>query len=93
VRRSDLIKALRRENPGLLADDVARIVEVFFDELAQSLKAGERVEMRGFGAFRAVAREPRIGRNPVTGEVVAIRGKRYPHFRPAKALRDRVRLG
>ena len=91
MRRSDLLAALRRENPGLRANEVARIVDQFFAEIAERMASGERVELRGFGTFRAVAREPQIGRNPATGEPVAIPARRLPQFRPTKSMNGRVR--
>ncbi len=63
---------------------------MFFDVIARRMAEGGRVQLRGFGTFLAAAREPRIGRNPGTGEAIALAAKRFPRFRPAKALRDRV---
>ena len=91
MRRSDLLAALRRENPGLRANDVARIVDLFFAEIAERMASGGRVELRGFGTFMAIARQPQIGRNPATGEPVAIPARRLPQFRPSKSMSVRVR--
>ena len=88
--RSELLAALAKENPGLRAEEVERVVDVFFDEIAQRLAAGGRVELRGFGAFSTREREPRKGRNPRTGESVEVPGKRVPYFKPGKEMRQRL---
>jgi len=88
--RSELLQALGQDNPELRADDVERIVDVFFDEIAQRLADGGRVELRGFGAFSTRERDPRKGRNPRTGEAVDVPGKRVPFFKPGKEMRDRL---
>ena len=66
------------------------IVNCVFDSMEASLKRGERIEIRGFGSFSLHYRPPRMGRNPKTGEAVALAGKYVPHFKPGKDLRDRV---
>lgn len=88
--RSELLQVLARDNPELRADDIERIVDVFFDEIAQRLADGGRVELRGFGAFSTRARDPRKGRNPRTGEAVDVPGKKVPFFKPGKEMRDRL---
>lgn len=88
--RSELLAALAKENPDLRADEVERVVEVFFDEITQRLAEGGRVELRGFGAFSTRAREARKGRNPRTGETVEVPGKRVPYFKPGKEIRQRL---
>ena len=88
--RSELLAALAKENPELRADEVERVVEVFFDEIAQRLAEGGRVELRGFGAFSTRARDARKGRNPRTGETVEVPGKRVPYFKPGKEIRQRL---
>ena len=88
--RSELLAALAKENPDLRADEVERVVEVFFDEITQRLADGGRVELRGFGAFSTRAREARKGRNPRTGETVEVPGKRVPYFKPGKEIRQRL---
>ncbi|HZU64469.1 MAG TPA: integration host factor subunit beta [Novosphingobium sp.] len=88
--RSELLQILSRDNPELRADDVERIVDVFFDEIAQRLSDGGRVELRGFGAFSTRERDPRKGRNPRTGETVEVPGKRVPFFKPGKEIRLRL---
>jgi integration host factor subunit beta len=88
--RSELVLALAKENPDLRADEVEKVVDVFFDEIANRLADGGRVELRGFGAFSTRAREARQGRNPRTGEAVAVPGKKVPYFKPGKEIRDRL---
>lgn len=88
--RSELVLALAKENPDLKAEEVEKVVDVFFDEIANRLADGGRVELRGFGAFSTRAREARQGRNPRTGEAVAVPGKRVPYFKPGKEIRDRL---
>jgi integration host factor subunit beta len=88
--RSELLQALARENPGLRAEEIEKVVNVFFDEIAQRLASGGRVELRGFGAFSTRAREARKGRNPRTGDAVSVPGKRVPYFKPGKEIRARL---
>ena len=90
--RSELLSALAKENPELRAEEVERVVDVFFDEIANRLADGGRVELRGFGAFSTRAREPRKGRNPRTGETVEVPGKRVPYFKPGKEMRLRLNV-
>ena len=88
--RSELLQALAKENPELRADDVERALDTFFDEIAESLAANGRVELRGFGAFSTRHREARSGRNPRTGENVEVPEKRVPYFKPGKEMRARL---
>ena len=88
--RSELLLALAQENPELRAEDVERAVDVFFDEIAERLAQGGRVELRGFGAFSTREREARKGRNPRTGESVQVPEKRVPYFKPGKEMRARL---
>ena len=88
--RSELVSAIARENPGLRAEEVEKIVSTFFDEIGQKLASGGRVELRGFGAFSTRARDPRRGRNPRTGDTVGVPGKRVPYFKPGKEMRARL---
>lgn len=90
--RSELLLALVRDNPELRADDIERIVDVFFDEIAQRLADGGRVELRGFGAFSTRERNARKGRNPRTGESVEVPGKRVPFFKPGKEMRAKLNV-
>lgn len=88
--RSELVTKLAAENPGLTVRDIENIVACFFDSITAQLAEGGRVELRGFGTFSTRARESRTGRNPRTGEAVAITAKRVPHFKPGKEMRDRL---
>ena len=91
--RSELLQALARENPELKAEEVERVVDIFFDEISERLAKGGRVELRGFGAFSARARDARQGRNPRTGDTVSVPGKKVPYFKPGKEMRQRLNGG
>lgn len=91
--RSELIVRLAEENPDLKAEDLERVVGVILEEIADALARGDRVELRGFGAFSVRQRKARIGRNPRTGESVKVDAKSVPFFRPGKELRARVNGG
>jgi integration host factor subunit beta len=91
--RSELLQALAKENPELRIEDVERAVDTFFDEVAESLAEGGRVELRGFGAFSTRQREARKGRNPRTGDTVSVPEKRVPYFKPGKEMRARLNMG
>ena len=88
--RSELLQALARDNPGLRADEVEKVVDTFFEEIEQRLAQGGRVELRGFGAFSTRQRDPRQGRIPRTGASVAVPGKKVPYFKPGKEMRARL---
>ncbi len=88
--RSELLQALARDNPGMRAEEIEKVVSVFFDEIANRLAKGGRVELRGFGAFSTRSREARTGRNPRTGESVSVPGKAVPYFKPGKEMRARL---
>lgn len=88
--KSELIQKLADENPHLFQRDVERIVAAVFDEIADALARGDRVELRGFGAFSVKQRDARVGRNPRTGESVDVPEKRAPFFKTGKDLRDRM---
>ena len=90
--RSELIALLASRFPALTVKDAEAVVSVILTAIAERLAdgAGGRVEIRGFGAFTANRRPPRIGRNPKTAEAVAIPAKYVPHFKPGRILRDRV---
>jgi len=88
--RSELLQVLSRENPELRAEDVERAVDTFFDEIAERLAQGGRVELRGFGAFSTRHRDARKGRNPRTGDSVEVPEKRVPYFKPGKDMRARL---
>ena len=86
--RSELLQKLASDNPELRAQEVEQVVDIFFDEIAQRLAEGGRVEPRGFGAFSTREREARTGRNPRTGEAVDVPAKRVPYFKPGKEMRN-----
>lgn len=90
--RSELVQVLAEDNPGLSIKEIDRIVTIFFDEISQRLADGGRVELRGFGAFSTRARDARTGRNPRTGETVAVDAKRVPYFKPGKEMRQRLNV-
>ncbi len=88
--RSELVKKLEGENPGLTPEEVERIIDLFFSQIVQRLAEGGRVELRGFGAFSTRERNPRKGRNPRTGASVDVPAKRVPYFKPGKEVRERL---
>ena len=88
--RSELIQKIADENPHLYQRDVERIVNTIFEEITGAMSQGDRVELRGFGAFSVKKRDPRVGRNPRTGESVAVEEKHVPFFKTGKLLRDRL---
>lgn len=90
MTKSDLILRLTELFPHLLQRDVERIVGTVFDEISNALARGNRVELRGFGAFSVKRREARQGRNPRTGDAVAVDEKFVPFFKTGKQLRDRL---
>lgn len=90
MTKSDLILRLTELFPHLLQRDIERIVGTVFDEISNALARGNRVELRGFGAFSVKCRESRQGRNPRTGEPVSVEEKHVPFFKTGKQLRDRL---
>lgn len=90
MTKSELIEKVALAQPGLTRKEVEAMVNALFDILAEALRKGERVELRGFGSFSVKHREARMGRNPKTGEAVHIPAKRLPYFKPGKELRERV---
>jgi len=88
--RSELVQKIADDNPHLTQRHVEKIVNTIFEEIISALSRGDRVELRGFGAFSVKARDARIGRNPRTGESVAVESKRVPFFKTGKLLRDRL---
>jgi integration host factor subunit beta len=90
MTKSELIARLAEANPHLYQRDVERIVTTIFDEIATALARGDRVELRGFGAFSVKRRDARQGRNPRTGEQVAVTEKAVPFFKTGKQLRERL---
>jgi integration host factor subunit beta len=90
MTKSELIEILAARQSHLKADDVDLAVKSLLEMMGGALSDGERIEIRGFGSFSLHYRPPRTGRNPKTGEPVALPGKHVPHFKPGKELRDRV---
>ena len=88
--RSELTQKIADENPHLYQRDVERIVNTIFEEITGAMARGNRVELRGFGAFSVKKRDARIGRNPRTGETVQVEEKHVPFFKTGKLLRDRL---
>ncbi len=88
--KSELIQKIADENPHLYQRDVERIVSTIFDEIIEAMASGNRVELRGFGAFSVKKRDGRMGRNPRTGEAVPVEEKHVPFFKTGKLLRDRL---
>ena len=88
--RSELIQTIADDNPHLFQRDVERIVNAIFEEITNAMARGERVELRGFGAFSVKQRDARVGRNPRTGESVNVVAKSVPFFKTGKLLRDRL---
>ncbi len=90
MTKSELIFLLAEKNPHLYQRDIERIVSTVFDEVSAALSRGDRVELRGFGAFSVKNRDSRIGRNPRTGEKVHVARKSVPFFKVGKDLRVRL---
>jgi len=88
--KSELIEKLAGGNPHLMHKDVEKIVNVIFDEITSALARGDRVELRGFGAFSVKHRPARTGRNPRTGDQVEVSEKYVPYFKTGKELRQRL---
>lgn len=90
MTRSDLVEALAEKFPQLTQRDADMAVKSILDAMSEALIKGHRIEIRGFGSFTVNRRPPRLGRNPRSGESVAIPEKRVPHFKPGKGLREAV---
>lgn len=90
MTKSELIAILAGRYPQLAARDTDYAVKTVLDAMSQALACGQRIEIRGFGSFSLSVRSPRIGRNPKSGEKVHVPGKRVPHFKAGKELRERV---
>ena len=87
MTKADLIDEIT-QHAWLPRRDAELIVETIFASIVDSLRAGDKIEIRGFGSFRIRQREARMGRNPKTGEPVAVKARRVPYFKPSKELRD-----
>ncbi len=90
--KSELVLKIAEQNPHLYQRDVENIVNSILNEITSALANGDRVELRGFGAFSTKKREPRIGRNPRTGEQVDITGKVVPSFKQSKDMKARLNM-
>ena len=90
MTKSELIQHLAERNPHLYQRDVERIVSTIFDEITAALSRGDRVELRGFGAFSVKRRPARTGRNPRTGAHVSVDQKCVPFFKTGKEMRERL---
>ena len=88
--KSELIAIIAENNPHLYQRDVERIVTTIFDEISDALARGDRVELRGFGAFSTKERAARVGRNPRTGESIQIPASKQPKFKAGKGLKEAV---
>ena len=88
MTKSELIARLAEANPHLYHRDVERIVTTIFEEITTSLADGDRVELRGFGAFSVKERGSRVGRNPRTGDSVSVPAKYIPYFKTGKHIRQ-----
>jgi integration host factor subunit beta len=88
--RSELVQKLMDENPHLSQSDVERVISTIFEEIIKTMANGDRVELRGFGAFSVKQRSSRQGRNPRTGAAVSVEEKHVPFFKTGQLLRDRL---
>jgi len=93
MTKSELVEIIAAKQSQLSVKDVELAVKTLIEHMSETLAAGERIEIRGFGSFSLHYRAPRIGRNPKTGESVGLAGKYVPHFKPGKELRERVNRG
>ena len=91
--KSDLVWRIQQQSPNLLLRDVEKIVNAIFDEITAAMARGERIELRGFGAFSVKVREGRTGRNPRTGAQVPVRNKAHPNFKTGKEMKERLNRG
>jgi integration host factor subunit beta len=90
VIKSELVQRIADKNPHLYLRDVENIVNAILDEVTEALSRGDRVELRGFGAFSVKKRDARVGRNPRTGDQVDVAEKFVPFFKTGKELRERL---
>ena len=93
MTKSELIEIIARKQSHLAGKDIELAVKTMLEQMSNALSTGRRIEIRGFGSFSLHFRPPRMGRNPKTGDSVALSGKHVPHFKPGKDLRDRVNDG
>ncbi|CAI8351996.1 MAG: Integration host factor subunit beta [Rhodospirillaceae bacterium] len=90
MTKSELIARLAELNPSLYHRDLEQLVNTVFDTITEALENGDRVELRGFGAFSLRERKARVGRNPRTGEAVSVDAKTIPFFKMGKGMRERL---
>ena len=90
MTKSELIQIITNKNSFLYQKDVYKIIDTLFNSITKALKDGDRVELRGFGTFKTKLRNARIGRNPKTGEPVAIPQKKMPFFKMGKSMKERI---
>jgi integration host factor subunit beta len=90
--RSQLVEKLCEDHPHLTLREVESVVSSIFEAITDQLAKGGRIELRGFGAFSTRNRDARTGRNPRTGEAVAVEAKRVPYFKPGKEMRERLNV-
>jgi integration host factor subunit beta len=93
VIKSELVQRIADRNPHLYLRDVEKIVNAILDEITKALSRGDRVELRGFGAFSVKHRDARLGRNPRTGAHVSVTEKAVPFFKTGKEMRERLNDG
>jgi integration host factor subunit beta len=93
VIKSELVQRIAERNPHLYQRDVENVVNAILDEIAAAMTRGDRVELRGFGAFSVKRRNARVGRNPRTGAHVEVDEKSVPFFKTGKELRERLNDG
>lgn len=93
MTKSELIQKLAEKNPHLYLRDAEQIVDTVFEQITKALERGDRVELRGFGAFSVKKRDSRTGRNPRTGESVSVEEKYIPFFKTGKKLLERLNDG
>ena len=90
MKKSELVLAMKEKNDTFSVEILSKAVDIVFDEISSALTRGERVEMRGFGAFSVIGKAARVGRNPRTGEPVQIAAKNVVHFKSGKELKEVV---
>ena len=90
--KSELVQRIAERNPHLYQRDVENVINAILDEIAEAMARGDRVELRGFGAFSVKNRPARTGRNPRTGEAVEVEEKWVPFFKTGKELRERLNV-
>ena len=90
MTKSELIARLAEQNPTLYHRDIEKLVNTVFDTITTALVEGNRVELRGFGAFSIRERKARLGRNPRTGDAVNVDAKRMPFFKMGKGMKERL---